>query len=629
VSGLELDLERRGRPVHALRGVDLRIDPGEVVALVGESGSGKTMLGLTLLGLLPETSRPRVRGTATVGGVDLLAARESERRAFRRRHLGAVFQDPMTSLDPTMRVGDQLTEIAPDADRALELLESVGVPDPVRRLEAYPHELSGGLRQRVMIAMAIAGAQPRLVVADEPTTALDVTVQAQVLALLGRVTRERGTSLLVITHDLSVAAQIATRIVVLYGGRVMEDGPAVQLLERPQHPYTAALLRSRLGLEAPRHRPIPTLAGEPPDASRPPAGCPFAARCPHVEPRCEAVLPEPVARAGARVACVRADELRLEGLDDIARLDDGAEPEVGDDRALAVTGLHVRRPGRRRRADAVILRGVDLDVRRGEAVALVGESGSGKTTLLNVAAAITPASAGEAVVDGRVQMVFQDAGASLTPWLTIGDQLEDSLRAGDAVPKARRAELVREVLARVGLGDGVLGSRPAELSGGQRQRVAIARAIVRPPQLLLCDEPTSALDVSVAATVLNLIAELRAELNMALVFVTHDIAVARLIADRIAVMYAGRIVEEGPADQVVRDPAHPYTRALLATARDPALAASLAAGEPPSVFAPPPGCAFHTRCPVREERCAVDVPARATVPDRAGHVVECVHEGRS
>jgi peptide/nickel transport system ATP-binding protein len=226
-------------------------------------------------------------------------------------------------------------------------------------------------------------------------------------------------------------------------------------------------------------------------------------------------------------------------------------------------------------------------------------------------------------------MVFQDAGASLTPWLTIGDQLEDSLRAGDAVPKARRAELVREVLARVGLGDGVLGSRPAELSGGQRQRVAIARAIVRPPQLLLCDEPTSALDVSVAATVLNLIAELRAELNMALVFVTHDIAVARLIADRIAVMYAGRIVEEGPADQVVRDPAHPYTRALLATARDPALAASLAAGEPPSVFAPPPGCAFHTRCPVREERCAVDVPARATVPDRAGHVVECVHEGRS
>ena len=310
VAGLEVDLERRGRPVRALRGIDLRIDRGEVVALVGESGSGKTMLGLTLLGLLPEASRPKVRGVVTVGGVDLLAAREDDRRAFRRRHLGAVFQDPMTSLDPTMRIGDQLTEIAPDAEHALELLGAVGVPDPMRRMTSYPHELSGGLRQRVMIAMAIAGAEPRLVVADEPTTALDVTVQAQVLALLRRVTRERNTSLLVITHDLSVAAQIATRIVVLYGGRVMEDGPATQLLAAPQHPYTAALLRSRLGLEAPRHRPIPTLAGEPPDASDPPPGCPFAARCAFATDICTREMPPFEEKGEAHyAACFHSDRV--------------------------------------------------------------------------------------------------------------------------------------------------------------------------------------------------------------------------------------------------------------------------------------------------------------------------------
>ncbi|MDX6658036.1 MAG: peptide/nickel transport system ATP-binding protein ddpF, partial [Solirubrobacteraceae bacterium] len=432
-------------------------------------------------------------------------------------------------------------------------------------------------------------------------------------------------------HDLDVAAQLAERIVVLYGGRVMEDGPTQQILRAPRHPYTAALLRSRLDLEAERRRPLVTLSGEPPDPEQLGSGCPFAPRCAFVQDACRAGEPPPATPVtGGRVACIRVNEIDplAGGSQALPAFDAGAVASDVAPGVLRAHDLHVRmrRRGLRGRQDTAILRGVDLEVARGEAVALVGESGCGKTTLLRAAAGILTADGGELSRDGAVQMVFQDAGASLTPWLTIGEQVEDRLRDQVADGAERRAR-VSEALTMVGLPEAVGRARPRELSGGQRQRVAIARAIVVPPALLLCDEPTSALDVSVAAVVLNMLGRLRRELDMALLFVTHDLAVARLVADRIAVMYLGRIVEQGPADDVVRQPGHPYTRALLASITDPEMAAELSAGEPPSIFEPPSGCAFHTRCPVALESCPIQAPPWLAVGGDERRHVACVHGG--
>ena len=323
---LHVDLSRNQEKYHVLRGVDLGIAQGEVLGLVGESGSGKSVLGLTFLGLLRREARPQVTGELSVAGVDILAAPEDELRRVRRERLGAIFQDPMTSLDPTMRVGPQLREVVDSDAEAIELLDSVGIPDPERRLRAFPHELSGGLRQRVMIAIAVAGG-PQLIVADEPTTALDVTIQAQILSLLDRLRRERGCSILFITHDLAVASQVADRVAVLYAGRIAEIGPTAELLAAPKHPYTAALLRSRLDLSSDRARRIVALPGQPPDLRQPPPGCPFAPRCSYRRDKCE-VAPPPVEWAGARgVACVRAAEIDL-----LEELDGG--PRVGTAGAL-------------------------------------------------------------------------------------------------------------------------------------------------------------------------------------------------------------------------------------------------------------------------------------------------------
>jgi peptide/nickel transport system ATP-binding protein len=568
-AGLNVWLTRNHAESHVLRGVDLEIGGGEIVGLVGESGSGKTVLGMSLLGLLPEGAAPRVEGTVAVEGVDMVGGDAGTLRELRRHRLGAVFQDPMSSLDPTMRIGGQLREVVDSDGDAVELLRAVGVPEPRRRLRSFPHELSGGQRQRVMIAMAIAG-EPRLIVADEPTTALDVTVQAQILDLLTRLCGELGCSLLLITHDLAVAAQVAQRVVVLYGGRVAEVAPTRALLEGPRHPYSAALMRSRLDVEMDVSRPLPTLEGDPPDPRDLPPGCPFAPRCVFAQPACERGLPPLAAGPGPRRldACVRSAEIDLRPVRvevepwDPPALDPGAPP------ALLAEGLEVAVEERslwRRRQGTPILKGVDLRIGAGECVALVGESGSGKTTLVNAAAGLMAPCGGRIELsDPAPQMVFQDAGSSLTPWLSSGELVEDRLRSL-GLSRAERAARVRAVLDQVGLPSWTEAARPAQLSGGQRQRVAIARAIVAPPRLLLCDEPTSALDVSVAAGVLNLIGRLRRELDMAVLFVTHDIAVARLIADRVAVMYGGRIVEAGPAREVIAHPSDPYTRELIAS----------------------------------------------------------------
>ena len=625
VSDLHVRFVRGGHDVHALRGVSLEVMPGEIVGIVGESGSGKSVLGLTLLGLLPARPRPSITGSAQVCGTDMVTASPDECRRVRREHLGAVFQDPMTSLNPTMRVGRQVEEAAGSTVEALRLLDAVGVPEAKRRLRAYPHELSGGLRQRVMIAMAVAGS-PSLVIADEPTTALDVTVQAQILQLIGSLRDEFGTSFILVTHDLGVAAQVADRIAVLYGSRFAEIGDAIGVLTEPVHPYTAGLLRSRLVLGCDRSRPVVTLQGEPPDPRAHPPGCPFGPRCDfHVE-ACDAELPElePVDTPGTtdrRVACIRWRDVARS---DVARMEADPWPEVdlgligGPPPAVLVHDVSksfaIGTTFNRQRLKA--LRGVSLEINKGEAVALVGESGCGKSTLLRSIAGLQTIDEGsiEFGRGARPQMVFQDAGASLTPWLTIGELVGERLRS-EHMTRAERAQRVRDSLTGVGLPAEVADSKPVQLSGGQRQRAALARATVVPPDVLLCDEPTSALDVSLAATVLNLIGQLRRDLGVAVLFVTHDLAAARVVADRIAVMYLGRIVECGPADEICSSPAHPYTKALLAAVPDLARHHVGLRGEPASPLDPPSGCEFHPRCPVAEASCrSVETPLVAWGP---------------
>ncbi|WP_433295440.1 dipeptide ABC transporter ATP-binding protein [Pseudonocardia sp. CA-142604] len=642
VADLHIGFTRGGREIEAVRGVDLEIRAGEVLGLVGESGSGKSVLGLALLGLLPESSQPRTRGTARVAGIDMLTASPQVCRQVRKNELGAVFQDPMTSLNPTMRVGRQVAEAAGSGAEALRLLRAVGIPEPERRLDSFPHELSGGLRQRVMIAMAVAG-DPALLIADEPTTALDVTVQAQVLALLRRLRDDVGCSVLFITHDFGVAAQIADRVAVMYAGRLAEIGLTETVLRAPTHPYTAGLLRSRLSLTTERGRPVDTLQGGPPDPSAPLPGCAYVPRCPLVMDRCRDTVPEPAPSASRHehLRACHAERSRVLALAAPrpsanpfpgAVVPEGPVPGNPAARVSAVEKTFRVRAGRGRRARLAALRRVTLDVQPGECVAIVGESGSGKSTLLRVLAGLESHERGDLVLGGnsRPQMVFQDAGASLTPWLTVGALLDERLRTerlpgGARLQKAERRRRSAAALDRVGLPAATYDARAGELSGGQRQRVALARAVVVPPDVLLCDEPTSALDVSLAATVLNLVRSLRRELAMAVVFVTHDLSVARVVADRIAVMYLGRLVELGDADELTRAPRHPYTKALLAAVPGFGVAPVRLEGEPASPLSPPTGCAFHPRCPLATADCAdpgLDVPL-----ERLRHGAEQLADG--
>jgi peptide/nickel transport system ATP-binding protein len=547
--------------VQALRGVSLEVAPGEIVGLVGESGAGKTVLGLAALGLLPPSAE--LDGHVFLGDTDMATATDEQRRIARKRFAGAVFQDPMTSLNPTMTVGRQVAEATGSMAAAIEALERARVPDAPWRARQYPHELSGGLRQRVMIAMAVAG-PPALIIADEPTTALDVTVQAEILRLLSDLRDETGSSMLFVTHDFAVAASLADRVAVLYGGRLAEVGPTKQLLQRPDHPYTAGLLAVRPSPDAPRGRPLPVLPGEPPDPRAHVDACPFAPRCPLVTPACEERLPQVTAAPShtGLVACLRAGEPQPSLLQPHGRFGNQGQT-LGRPPALRLDDLTKTFGSRQSRHLAV--NGLTLEVPAGGAVALVGESGCGKTTTLRMATGLERPDRGTVAIGegGRPQLVFQDAGASLTPWLTVGELLAERLRA-EGFTAAQRAERAREVLALVGLPISVLGLRARQLSGGQRQRVAIARAIAVPPALLACDEPISSLDVSLAAAVLNLLCRLRAELGMALLFVTHDLSVARFVGDYVAVMHAGRIVEEGPPETVLKHPQHPQTKALVA-----------------------------------------------------------------
>ena len=630
-----MTFRRGGADIHALRGLSLDVRAGEILGLVGESGSGKSVLGLSLLGLLPRDPVPSISGHAHVGEIDMVHADDETLRQVRRRELGAVFQDPMTSLNPAMRIGAQVVEAAGAETEALRLLDAVGFPDARRRLRAYPHELSGGLRQRVMIAMALAG-RPSLVVADEPTTALDVTVQAQILRLIARIRDDFETSCLFVTHDLGVAAQVADRIAVVYGGRIVELGDTADILAHPAHPYTAGLLRSRLTMRTRRGQPVAALAGEPPDPRAPPPGCPFAPRCSLKTDECEIAMPANAPRPTGigEVACLRAGDA-VTGIDPlIGEMNAASEtmlPEASS--VLRIDKLSktfkVRRAYGIARDRLAALRDIQLNVMAGESLAIVGESGSGKSTLLRIIAGlVSPDSSSIQLAPAdRVQMVFQDAGASLTPWLRVGEQIGEA--SAHFAGRLQRTKAVAEAMQAMGLAPELARVKPAQLSGGQLQRVALARATIDPPSVLLCDEPTSALDVSLAAGVLNLLRDLRQRLNTTLIFVTHDLAVARLVADRIAVMYLGRIVEIGPAEQVVANPAHPYTELLIESLPDLGAQLPDRDGEAASPFSIPSGCAFHPRCPGASDRCRREGPELAVrepaMDGSRSHDVACWH----
>lgn len=637
IRDLRVTLHRDQKPLYALRGINLEVRPGEILGLVGESGSGKSILGLATLGLLPSKPKPILSGRLVVSGLDVVSASTEQCRVLRRQELGAVFQDPMTSLNPTMKIGLQVVEAAGSKGEAISLLEAVGFPNASNRFGSFPHELSGGLRQRVMIAMAIAK-NPKLVIADEPTTALDVTVQSQILSLLRSLCNDLGTSFVFITHDLAVAAQISDRIAVMYSGQIVEVGSSSQVLQNPTHPYTYGLLRSRLTLESDKSKLLPTLAGEPPDSHDKDNSCRFYPRCQlhqssclNYEPRLIPVSP------GHSSACQFPDQ--------IVSLESLVETSIQDSDLIS-TSLHnftneavaveikdltksfiLKKGFSRKKIKA--LEGIDLTIAEGESVAIVGESGCGKSTLLRIIAGLSHCDNGSVKLQGqrRPQMVFQDAGASLTPWLTVRELILERISA-EGVKGAQRDEILALALQRVGLPMQVAFTKPAQLSGGQRQRVALARATAMVPEILLCDEPTSALDVSLAANILNLISKLRTQLHMAVLFVTHDLAVARVVADRIAVMYSGQIVELGPAEQITSNPRHPYTRRLFESIPHPNKSITKKEFPLSSSMRPPSqslGCSFYSRCEFGTDTCNESLPPLGQLSPEDTGLVRCIH----
>jgi peptide/nickel transport system ATP-binding protein len=571
VKDLSVILSREGRPSRVLDGISFDMFPGEIIALVGESGSGKTSIGLTLQGLLPHEYLPQVAGSIRLAGIECVGAGRRTWQSARRHLVRAIPQDPLGALNPTMTIRRQMRESDGGADGSIEhWLSRTGLPDPDRVADALPHRMSGGQRQRVLIAMAMM-ARPKLLLADEPTTALDVTMQAQILDLLRDLAREQQTAILFITHDLTVAASLADRVLVLYAGRIVEMGRMQDVVRNPTHPYSAGLLAARFDLDSDRRCPLPTLPHERAPSTNIENACAYATRCPIAQPDCTTIRPPlvPACVHSGAVACLHHKQTPS-----ISAQRADAKPwpaqAIQDTAAMRLSNIGKTYPtGARsfwgRRQPQPVLRSVNLSIKLGECVALVGESGAGKSTILRIAAGLVIPDSGAATRFDKLppQVVFQDPVAALTPWLTIGEQIGERLRAVSPDSDYGRRR-VGEAMKLVGLDPVLMDALPAELSVGQCQRAVLARAVIVPPRLLLCDEPISAMDVSLAATTLNLLSDLRRRLDMAMLFVTHDLAAARIIADRIAVLKDGELVEIADPDALIAAPQSTYTRSLIA-----------------------------------------------------------------
>jgi peptide/nickel transport system ATP-binding protein len=674
VDGLRVCFGSEERPLPAVDGVSFDVRAGETVAVVGESGSGKTVMALSLLRLEQYRGARITGGQITLGGRGLVGASRAELDAVRGRRAAMIFQEPMTALDPVFSIGEQLVETilrhervsrAAAWARAVALLERVRIPDARLRMQQIPEELSGGMRQRVMIAMALT-CSPELLIADEPTTALDVTTQAQILGLLRELQLDTGMAILLITHDLGVAAMMADRVVVMYAGRVVERAPVHELFRAAEHPYTRGLLGSAIPLDGVRGARLEAIAGTIPRLDELPDGCRFHPRCPSRSARCSSESPSLVALAGRRdrqLACFntprrdadaaivvelgRAPRAPLvsSSAAEVTAASAESRAEVPRVQAIGLSKFFGSRRLFERRRRLRALDAVSLSIAPRETFGLVGESGCGKSTLGRVLLGLEPPSEGEVRFDGvplaslrgkerrrlrrEMQMIFQDPYGSIDPRWRVRDVIAEPLVAQGEKGRQRLSARVEELLDLVGLPASAAARYSSEFSGGQRQRIGIARAIAQHPKFIVADEAVSALDLSVQAQIINLLGSLRERLGLTSLFIGHGLNVVRHLSDRIGVMYLGRLVEVAGADELFQRPAHHYTQALLAAVpsgvpgrRGEALGA-LDASEPPSPTAPPSGCHFHPRCPAASARCRTEAPGLRLIDAR--RLVACHH----
>ncbi|PWU22287.1 MAG: glutathione ABC transporter ATP-binding protein [Candidatus Rokuibacteriota bacterium] len=659
VRDLRTYIDTRRGVVKAVDGATFSVDRGETLGIVGESGSGKSMTCLSILRLVPEPGGRIAGGEVVFDGENLLAKSAEEMRELRGSRIAMILQDPMASLNPALTVGEQIAETlrrhrglrgkALD-ERVVELLHQVRISDPERRVHAYPHQMSGGIRQRVAGAIAIS-CGPSLLIADEPTTSLDVTIQAQYLRLLKEIQRETDLALVFVTHDLGIVAKLCDRVAVMYAGRIVETGTTREIFNQPRHPYTIGLLNCLPTLGMGR-APLVAIEGQPPDLANVPPGCSFSPRCPLAATRCRELRPALQTTApGHLVACLRADETANGGgrraTATVTATGDRPRTEGGDivlEARRLTKHFPVTRGAILSRTVGTVkaVEDVDFVIRRGETLGLVGESGCGKTTTARLVLRLERPSAGgiffrgsdvnalprEALAEYRraVQAVFQDPYSSLNPRLTIRTTVGEPLRQTEpGLAKSEIAQRIAESLERVGLRSRVADDYPHELSGGQRQRVALARALTTNPECILLDEAVSALDVSIRAQVMNLLRDIQDRLGVSYLFIAHDLAAVKYVSTRIGVMYLGKLVETATSDELYARPLHPYTQVLLNNALpahpDEVREEVILRGEVPSAFEPPSGCRFHPRCPHARPVCA-EVEPLVSSP-AAGHHVAC------
>ena len=662
VKNLEIKYHTREAILMAIHNASFDVNKAEIVGVVGESGCGKSTVASAVMRLLPPNGEIS-GGQILFQGRDLCQLDQEAMRRLRGKDMAMIFQDAMTSLNPVFTIERQMVDaqraqLAADSqrqpkalrDRAVEMLERVGIPDPAQRIKEYPHQFSGGMRQRIMIAMALLSV-PGLLVADEPTSALDVTLEAQILELILKLRDELGTAMLYITHDLGVIARLCDRVIVMYAGNIVESGGVYDIFEQPKHPYTQALLRSHPAHSLREHR-LRTIRGRVPSLGELPAGCKFAPRCDLVRDVCHEVEPGFYQVDGQHALCHAYGETWSAA--GVATVPPATTPEpttpesveatpTADQVIVEMKGLHTHFSDRAallgqilgRKGGAVrAVDGVDVRLRRGETLGLVGESGSGKTTLGRTMLRLVDSTRGEVVIQGqditrvphgklrpmraRMQMIFQDPFSSLTPRMKVSSILLEPFRI-HGVPVDDKSK-VDELLEMVGLSAEQADKYPHQLSGGQARRVGIARALALHPDILVADEPTAGLDVSVAAGILNLLKDLREQLNLTYIIITHNLNVISFIADRVAVMYLGKILELARTEDLFTRPRHPYTEALMSAIPipDPRLRDKrehiILEGEIPSARNPPPGCPFHPRCRYAEERCRTEVPGLDPLP---------------
>ncbi|WP_099351799.1 ABC transporter ATP-binding protein [Fredinandcohnia onubensis] len=662
VQELSVGFKTQNGMLNAVNKVNLQVNKGEIVCLVGESGSGKTITSLSIMRLIDFNNGIITNGEILLEGQSLVGISQKKMSEFRGKKIAMVFQEPMSALDPVFTIGHQITEVMlhhngvskeEATEKAIELLRRVGIPEPELRMKQYPYELSGGMLQRVMIAIALA-CGPELLIADEPTTALDVTTQAQILALLQELKEEFNMSILLITHDLGIAAEMADRIVVMYSAQVVEEGSVFQLFEHPSHPYTKGLLQSIVPLDSVQRSRLYSIDGSIPALDSVPTGCRFYPRCPYATEKCAIEEPPLVEYEGHKVACWHTEKVELTKPNNVTSVSENkseyktlnVQNNSDEDSLIEIKDLKKYFPIEkgllnRKKKFVRAVDDVSFTIKKGETFGLVGESGCGKSTLGRVILQLEKATNGKVLFQGRnllelnkseskkakadMQVVFQDPYGSINPRWKVGDVIGEPLWVHQSLKEKEKKEKVLEIMKLVGLNSSWYDRFPNEFSGGQRQRIGIARAISLNPQFIVADEAVSALDVSVQSQIINLFQELQDNLSLTYLFIGHGLNVVRHISNRIGVMYLGKLVEIAPADALFLRPAHHYTMALLNAIpiADPTKRRERITikGEVPSPANPPSGCRFHPRCPAATALCKEIVPELKVI--NSEHFVAC------